>query len=167
MNYLQVQFPEDFEKRYKKYKDQLLHSSTKNTFSKVPSDEPSATIQQTEKQKSTKATYEADKKTPSIEYNSITGIGVVNTKKFKFKDHQPEYRVFKLLYENINKKVLRYDILLATHFYEDGEDQDPARKINETNDINEVAKKIREKTGLNTEQLVNNNGNLTLIGSKV
>ncbi len=104
---------------------------------------------------------------PKIKYNSQTGVGQVNNKKFKFKDHQPEYRVFKLLYERMNKKVLRYEILLATHFYEDGEDQNPARKISETNDINEVTKKIREKTGLNTEQLVNNNGNLTLVGFKI
>lgn len=101
---------------------------------------------------------------PKIYYNPETGRGIINDHKFKFKDHQPEYRVFKVLYENINNRVLRYTILVQAHFYEEGEDIDTSRKVQETNTINSIAKTIREKTGLNTEQLVLNNGNLTLIG---
>ncbi|GEM_PF-6869595 len=103
---------------------------------------------------------------PVISYNSITGMGMTNTKKFKFKDPKPEYRLFKLLFEGLNKKVYRYDVLVAICFYEDGEDQDPARHGAETEKINDVVKKIREKTGLTRTQLVINGGNLTLLGSK-
>ena len=102
-----------------------------------------------------------------ISYNEKTGIGRVGEKKFKFKDHQPEYRIFAKLYENINKKLNRYDVLELAHFYEEGEDPDPARKNAETETINEIAKSLRKKTGLNTEQLVMNNGNLTLVGNKI
>ena len=167
MNYLQIQFPEDFEKRYKKYKDQILHSSTKNTFSKIPSDEPTIATQETENQKGVKSNPESGKKMASIEYNPITGDGIVNTTSFKFKDHQPEYRLFKLLCEKVNNKIQRYDVLVAIHFYEDGADIEPARKSLETEEINKVVKKIRGKTGLTTKQLVNNNGNVTLLGNIV
>ena len=36
----------------------------------------------------------------------------------------------------------------------------------ETYVINEIAKKLRKRTGLTTEQLTVNNGNLTLVGRK-
>lgn len=103
--------------------------------------------------------------TVEIEYNKLTGIGLANGKKFKFKDGTPEYRIFGSLFEGINKKLTRYNVLVCGHFYEDGEDSDPAKRTTETSFINDVAKTIREKTGMNTEQLVQNNGNLTLIGS--
>lgn len=104
--------------------------------------------------------------TNAISYNEKTGIGHVGSKKFKFKDHKPEYRIFAKLYENINKKLNRYDVLELAHFYEDGEDADPTRKNAETETINAIAKEIRKRTGLNTEQLVMNNGNLTLVGRR-
>jgi hypothetical protein len=102
----------------------------------------------------------------AISYNEKTGIGHVGNKKFKFKDHKPEYRIFAKLLENINKKLNRYDVLELAHFYEDGEEPNPARKNAETETINAVAKEIRKRTGLNTEQLVMNNGNLTLVGTR-
>jgi hypothetical protein len=107
----------------------------------------------------------ANEKLPAIEYNTQTGMGRVNNKKFKFKDGTSEYRLFSLLYENIGKKVGRYEVLLATQFYEDGENQDIARKAAETTNINDVMKTMREKTGLTPDELVNNNGNITLLGT--
>lgn len=101
-----------------------------------------------------------------IIYNEKTGIGHIGNKKFKFKDHKPEYRIFAKLYENMNKKLNRYDVLELAHFYEEGEDINPARRNAETETINTVAKEIRKRTGLNTEQLVMNNGNLTLVGTR-
>lgn len=102
----------------------------------------------------------------SISYNEKTGIGHVGSKKFKFKDHKPEYRIFAKLFENMNKKLNRYDVLELAHFYEEGEEPNPARKNAETETINAIAKEIRKRTGLNTEQLVMNNGNLTLVGTR-
>jgi hypothetical protein len=101
-----------------------------------------------------------------ISYNEKTGIGHVGNKKFKFKDHKPEYRIFAKLFENMNKKLNRYDVLELAHFYEEGEEPNPARKNAETETINAIAKEIRKRTGLNTEQLVMNNGNLTLVGKR-
>jgi len=112
-----------------------------------------------------KATGPVSVATANISYNEKTGIGRVGSTKFKFKDHKPEYRIFAKLYENINKKLDRYDVLELAHFYEYGEEPDPARKNAETETINTITKEIRKRTGLNTEQLVMNNGNLTLVGT--
>jgi predicted RecB family nuclease len=105
---------------------------------------------------------------PLIDYNETTGKGeVVGKKKFKFKDGSAEYTVFKMLYAKLGKKpskLERLDVLVAGGFYPDHQQElDPVRKTAETACINEIAKNIREKTGLNTEELVNNNGSLTLL----
>lgn len=105
---------------------------------------------------------------PLIDYNEVTGKGeVMGKKKFRFKDGSPEYNVFRMLYSKLGKKpakLERLDVLIAGGFYEDHQQEvDPARKTAETAFINDIAKNIREKTGLNTEELVNNNGNLTLL----
>ncbi|MBU6426642.1 hypothetical protein KGQ27_00135 [Patescibacteria group bacterium] len=104
---------------------------------------------------------------PLITYNEVTGKGeVIGKKKFKFKDGSPEYKIFNMLYAKLAKKTAkleRQDVLIAGGFYKDYEEPDPTRKTNETAFINEVAKSIREKTGLDTEELVNNNGSLTLL----
>ncbi len=105
---------------------------------------------------------------PLIDYNDATGKGeVVGKKKFKFKDGSPEFKVFTALYAKLGKKkgakLERQDVLIAGGFYEDHEAPEPARKTAETAFINDIAKGIREKTGLDTDHLVNNNGNLTLL----
>jgi len=105
--------------------------------------------------------------TAMLDYNPETGIGYNGSKKFKLKDGSPEYRVFSRLYANLNKRVHRFDVLELVKFYEDGQDSDPTRKTAETAAINDVAKSLRDKAGLTTEQLVMNNGNLTLLGSKI
>ncbi|MFA5888768.1 MAG: hypothetical protein WCW47_00715 [Candidatus Paceibacterota bacterium] len=132
---LYVNLPNDFEQRYKEYRNELLGNEQNKILS-------------------------------GIYYNQITGVGCVNGKEFKLKDNTAEYRVFNLLYGNIGKKVSRYDVLVGAHFYEDGADIDPTRKIGETSKINDVVKKIRFKLNLSVNELVNNNGNLTLIYNK-
>lgn len=163
MNYLQIQFPEDFEKRYKKYKDQLLHSSTKNTFSKIPSDEPKTTAQETE----TKI-QKSEGKLKEIYYNPKTGIGNVDTKQFRIKPSDVCFNVFASLYGTINSPVSRQDVLVDSGFYQEGDAPDPARRSNETLHINEkIAKVIRRILKIDVNTLINNDGNLTLIGSKI
>ena len=103
---------------------------------------------------------------PTVDYNQETGNGHIRSKKFKFKSNHPTYEVFKMLYNKINRNLPRNDVLVAGGFYEDYQEPDPSRKSDETSFINEIAKTIREKTGLNTEELVNNAGSLTLIGIK-
>ncbi len=111
---------------------------------------------------------------PVIEYNDITGKGNVNSarghKEFTIKDGSPEYKVFKMLYAKLGKKsgkLERLEVLVAGGFYEDHQQElDPTRKTAETALINDIAKNIREKTGLNTKELVMNNGNLTLLATK-
>ncbi len=105
---------------------------------------------------------------PLIDYNETTGKGeVVGKKKFKFKDGSSEYNVFKMLYAKLGRKpskLERLDVLVAGGFYPDHQQElDPVRRTAETACINEITKNIREKTGLNTEELVNNNGSLTLL----
>jgi hypothetical protein len=104
---------------------------------------------------------------PLVDYNEATGKGeVIGRKKFKFKDGNAEFRIFKMLYAKLGKKTAkleRQDVLVAGGFYKDYEEPDPARKTNETDFINDIAKAIRTKTDLTTEEFVNNNGSLTLL----
>jgi hypothetical protein len=105
---------------------------------------------------------------PLIDYNETTGRGlVIGKKKFQFKNDSPEYNVFKMLYAKLGKKpakLERLDVLVAGGFYPDHQQElDHSRKTAETACINDIAKNIREKTGLSTEEFVNNNGSLTLL----
>lgn len=89
----------------------------------------------------------------AIEYNSTTGVGILRKKSFKLKDDQPEFVLFKELYENYNEPVKRDDVLKIFK----RPDSSAA-----TIAINNLVKKIRTRTGLTTEELVLNNGNVTL-----
>lgn len=102
-----------------------------------------------------------------ISYDSTAGDGAVNGVPFKLKDGSPEYVVFRQLYSRIGKKIERDEVLRLAGFYKDYQEPDPARRISEGETINEVAKNLRKKTGLNTKQLVLNNGNLTLKGRRL
>jgi hypothetical protein len=99
---------------------------------------------------------------PEIFYDKETGLGYINSKKFKLKDNQPDYGVFAKLYHRIGKKLLRNEVLKII-----GLEESEAKRSTNTFAINDLAKKIRQRTGLNTEQLVNNNGNLTLRATKI
>jgi len=161
MNYLQIQFPEDFEKRYKKYTDQLLHSSTKNTFSKIPSDEPKITTQKISKPTKPKSDLK------EVTYNSKTGVGEVDSRQFRIKPNDACFNVFASLYGMINNPLSREEVLIASNFYQEGEKPDPARSKSETLHINEIAKAIRRILNIDKNTLINNGGTLTLIGSKI
>lgn len=93
-----------------------------------------------------------------IHYNPLTGVGWANGKKFKFKDNQPDFKVFGRLYEQMGQPFLQKDIFALT-----------GRTAGGTSNyfVNELAKKIRERTGLSTHELVLNNGNLTLATLKL
>jgi len=112
----------------------------------------------------TDAHHKTSSKAQFISYNPESGIGNVGKKEFRFKHDTREHRVFGELCKKIGQKMNRYDVLVAAHFYEDGEDEDAARRSQETEVINEIAKNIRGKTGLTIKQLVQNAGNLTLVG---
>lgn len=101
-----------------------------------------------------------------IEYNPITGKGHHGSKEFTLTDGSAEHHMFSKLYEKINKRISRYEVLELIHFYEEGEDMDPNRSTAETAAINEVAKGLRKKIGLTPAQLVLNAGNLTLVAKK-
>jgi hypothetical protein len=90
-----------------------------------------------------------------IYYNSITGIGWSNCKKFKFKDQKPNFILFGKLFERIGNRVAKEEIW------------DIIGHEGNMIAINDVAGELREKTGLNTDELVLNNGNLTLALKKL
>lgn len=127
-----------------------------------------------------KISHFAQSPIPEIYYNCQSGIGFVDGKRFKFKDDQPEFKVFSELYKNINKPLFREKVLRLSNFYKEDEGSDISNIIligkqkrkksqytSATYFINALAKKIRERTGLNINQLVNNNGNLTLVGKRL
>lgn len=95
-----------------------------------------------------------------IYYSDKTGIGYVNGKRFKFKNNQPEFFVFAELYNNFGESMERKRVLILSKHEETNSDM-------ETYFINELAKKIRTRTGLNIDGLVLNNGCLTLTGIKL
>lgn len=93
----------------------------------------------------------------NISYDQEIGVGYVNGKRFIFKDHQPEYRVFAKLYKKAGHKVEREEILSLMAI-----DIGTVKSV-ATYKINELVKKMRIRTGLNNNTIVNNNGNLTLV----
>lgn len=93
-----------------------------------------------------------------IFYYQKPGIGWVSGLQFKFKDHTEEYRIFEELYAHLNDRVERKRVLdLSDH----------KQGTNPSDYVNDLVKEIRKKTKLTTTQLVNNNGNLTLVGNKL
>lgn len=114
---------------------------------------------------------------PNVYYNQSTGIGYANDKRFKFKNDQPEFAVFKLMYNKINNPVPRQVVLeLAKQEEIEGDDltkltKNTKRKTSihtsSTYFLNELMKEMRERTGLTKDQLVNNNGDFTLVGNKL
>jgi len=97
-----------------------------------------------------------------VYYNPNTGVGYAYSKRFKFKNDQPDFSIFAELYKNINHSVSRSEILKMIGYEEVGTKDTIA-----TYKINEVVKKMRSMTGLNTDQIVNNNGAITLVGEKL
>lgn len=112
-----------------------------------------------------------------IYYNKQTGIGYAHTKRFKFKNDQEEFSVFAKMYDRINKPISRIQVLKLSGYQEEksggldrlanNSKRKPSIHTSATYFINDLAKKMRERTGLNTDQIVNNNGELTLVGRKL
>ena len=108
----------------------------------------------------------AFKNSTQIFYQLAAGIGEYNGKDFKLKT-EPKRILFSELYKQINNTVGRYQVLEIIGFYDKNEKPNPANKTNETYEINKIVKELRKDIGLDTKQLVNNSGNLTLLGRKV
>jgi hypothetical protein len=91
-----------------------------------------------------------------ITYNNITGMGRVDHHPFKFKNHQPEFRLFSDLYDNMNTAVPfeRVKVLIG------GESHSWSQRITT------LVTKIKRRTKLTKDDIVQNNGSLTLIGEK-
>ncbi len=114
---------------------------------------------------------------PEVFYYPKTGIGFVDNRRFKFKNDQPEFAVFAEMYERIGNPITRKRILELSRYQE--------KKPSISNDllknmgvknlahtlttyfINELTKKIRKRTGLSVDHLVNNNGEMTLMAGKM
>jgi len=103
--------------------------------------------------------------TPKVIYNNKTGVGFIGKKQFKFKNHQPEFFVFGEMYEKIENPILRKEVLQISSKSKNYKES--TRHDTETYFINNLASKMRKRTGLNATQIVNNNGDLTLVGKKV
>ena len=119
------------------------------------------------------------KTAPNIYYNKQTGVGIVDEKKFKFKNRQPEFNVFGELYEKMGQPVRRKEVLaladyddedkpdIAGDLFKDTRMKKSGSSTTATYFINELAKKIRSRTGLTPEYLVVSDGDLTLSGNKL
>jgi len=115
--------------------------------------------------------------TNGIYYNPKTGIGYAYGKRFKFKNDQPEFTIFAEMIERINNPVPRKRVLELANYPKSENDRielltnNVKRKASlftsATYFINELAKKMRNMTRLNTDQITNNNGELTLVGKRL
>jgi len=102
--------------------------------------------------------------TPNVYYHNKSGVGYADNTRFKFKNHQPEFFVFSEMYNNIGNPILRKKILELS-----SKSKNYKNLIGEdmiTYFINDLSKKIRKRTKLNINQVVNNNGDLTLVAKK-
>lgn len=93
---------------------------------------------------------------PEVYYNNKTGVGFAGNKRFKFKNHQPEFKIFAEMHKSINNPILKIKVLELGN-------QDTVGEDVKTYFINELAKKMRKRTGLTKDNIVNNNGDLTLV----
>lgn len=99
-------------------------------------------------------------------YYQKAGIGTVNGSDFKLHTKE-KCKIFEELYLRMGEPIPRQRVLKLIGFYDEDEMPNTAQKANETYGINKFVKELRDDTGLTTRQLVNNNGDLTLIGKKV
>jgi hypothetical protein len=88
-----------------------------------------------------------------IKYNAASGAGVLRDKKFKFKNHQPEFKLFEQLHGHKNRPVKRSEILEILGIKD---------SKNATLAINALINKIRSRTKLTPQELVLNNGDVIL-----
>jgi len=111
-------------------------------------------------------------------YNPETGDGLLKGKKFRLSDGVDYKKLFDATFLVKKKKLPREEVIkilclekqlgnvnTAAIFSALGDDKTRRKSTNEvaiTNKINEVVKKVRSKTGLNTQEFVNNKGNITL-----
>ena len=111
-------------------------------------------------------------------YDSESGAGNNDEKKFKLTDGGYEYKLFNECYKNRGKKIARKDVENILDIARDTEVPDvqqilsnskagktrkqTAKETTSTAKINEVVKKIRKKTGLSHHEFVLNRGNVTL-----
>jgi hypothetical protein len=104
--------------------------------------------------------------TPLISFNKNTGQGLVDGREFRLGVKTPEYRVFRKLFDVINESITRTDVLVIAGAYEEDEEISSGSRSVDTMTINEIAKNIRKRTGLDTKHLSQNQGTLTLSGRK-
>jgi hypothetical protein len=101
-----------------------------------------------------------------IFYNEKISVGDINGRGFRFKPDSPEAEVFFSVWGTINVPLKRQEVLVISGFYEEGQEPDPARHTEETYHINDIAKAIRRVLKISKNKLINNGGNLTLLGKK-
>ncbi len=102
-----------------------------------------------------------------IFFNSKTAVGNIDGKEFRFKPESPAAEVFSSVWGMINTPLKRQDILIISGFYQEGEKSDLTRRSDETYHINDIAKSIRRALKIGPKKLINNDGNLTLLGKKL
>lgn len=111
-----------------------------------------------------------------IYYQKEAGIGTINGQDFKLHT-ELKCRVFGELYDNLNKRVSRQKILELADFDTNAmeikmtvlkgtQKKKPSIYTSETYFIRDLVKELRKNISLTPKQLVNNGGNLTLIGEK-
>lgn len=112
-------------------------------------------------------------------YNPETGDGNFKSKKFRLTDNKPYRKIFDACFAKRGRKLIRQDIIEIIGLSDmPHKEIDMARVMDAfeganlrrksdidvkiTNTVNDIAKEIRRKTGLDTDEFVNNSGSLTL-----
>ncbi len=158
MDTLHIQFPEDFDERYVAYKAKLLGQKIEPPKKMAPV-QNSAEVAE-------KSTAKSLKNTSEIYYNQKTAVGDINGREFRFKPDSPVAEIFSSLWGMMGTPLKRQDVLIISSFYKEGQDPDPARRSAETLHLTKMAKAIRSALKIAPSELINNDGNLTLLGKK-
>ena len=139
--HLEITDHNKFDARYEKYRRAFEKGSKANRKDALEGKQVTATL--------------------GIYYNKTTGIGHSTVKRFKFYKDQPEFVVFKRMYSNINHSISREEILKLCQYDEN------TQELSNKYFLNNLAKKMRKRTGLTPDQITLNRGDLTLVGQKL
>lgn len=159
MTTLRIQFPDDFGERYLAYKEKLLGQKIESPKKMIPV--------QNSADMTGKSTAKNLRNADEIYYNQKTAVGDIDGREFRFKPDSSFAKVFSSLWGMIGTPLKRQEVLILADFYEEGQEPDPARRSAETLLINNTAKSIRSALKIGPKVLINNDGNLTLLGKKV
>lgn len=100
---------------------------------------------------------------PRVKFNSESGIGYVDGNRFQFRRGSNTYKLFAACFANIGKAVERGEVVRLVGLLKAGDsDYVRVKRANETREIGKIVEKVRNSTGLSSDQFLQNGGSVLL-----